>query len=590
MLTATSDPIAAGRNENSSQPASRIPYLHLRGGTFYFKRKIPAAIQWAFGGAKQVWRSLQTSNPTEAIQALEASLQDFDVEAANARHMKGEAVMRKEQVRLRITGTTKYLLEAHIGPLLSRFEHAHLSTDDLERRGLTTKERRARRKILKEALRQMLKQAATANFDDYEEVAQLLLSEERLIAPPGSGIRRSFTERLLQKDIEVAETQLERLDGRVTPTPRQVPPPPRQLATMLDVFHSWKKTQKSIRTVDAYRGFVTEFEHVASALPCVSVNLGTVEALCDNLLGRGCARETIENYVGGLATMFRCGLRCGLIPEETVNAFALFDLEHIPLRSAGEDRRGYEMSELNIFFQSRLYTGGYRPEGQANEASHWAPLVAVFAGARLEEIAQQRVDDILRINGVWAFRFANLDEDQRLKTETSWRFVPVHPILIRCGFLAYVAATKLAGEQRLYPSLRNGNKYKLWSNALGKWFSGYLDGIGLEDDRLCFHSFRFTFRQWCTHCEVSDEARDALTGHWVSKSTPGRAYLKVAERQYPFPVLAREMQKLNYGELDLSHLYVANPMQDVEKALAPASASPTLPTPVKRKRAASVRR
>lgn len=590
MFTETSAPIEAGHDQLSSQPTAHVPYLHCRRGAYYFKRKIPAAIQWAFGGAKQVWRSLETSDPTEAVQALEASLKHFDAEAANARQMKGATVVRQEQMRQRIKGTTKYLLEAHIGPLLARFEHAHLSTDDLERRGLTHEERSERREELEEALRQMLEQAATASFGGYEEVAQLLLSEEGLIAPPGSGIRRSLVERLLRKDIEIVETQLERLDGRVIPTPRQVPAPPRQLATMLDVFHAWKRTQKRTRTIDTYRGFVTEFEHVAGALPCVSIDLEAVQALCDHLMDRECARETIENYVGGLATMFRLGLRRGLIPAQTANAFELFDMMHIPMRPADEDRRAYEMSELNIFFRSRLYTAGYRPDGQANEASHWAPLVAVFTGARLEEISQQCVADIQCINGVWAFRFANLDEEQHLKNDTSWRFVPIHPTLIRCGFLAYVASVKLAGAKRLYPSLRNRNKYKLWSNALGKWFSGYLDSIGLDDDRLCFHSFRFTFRQWCTHCEISDEARDALTGHWVSKSTPGRGYLKVAERQYPFPVLAREMQKLNYGELDLSHLYVANPMQDVEKAFATASAAPSLPTPVKRKRASSVRR
>lgn len=590
MFTDTPDTVDTASGDATAPSMERIQYLHLRGGTFYFKRKIPAAIQWAFGGAKQVWKSLDTSDPKEAALALETSLQDFEAEAANARHMKGAAVIRAEQARQRVKGTTKYLLEAHVEPLLNRFEYAHLTTDDLERQGLTVDERKQRRKELSEALEQMLEQAATADFTGYGEIAQLLLSAEGLIAPPGSSIRQILTERLLQRDIQVVEKQLERLDGRVVPTPRQAPTPPRQLTTMLDVFHDWKSTQQKERTVDAYRGFVTEFEHVAGALPCISIDLGAVQALCDHLQKRGCYRETIKNYVGGLTTIFRRGLKAGLIPTGTHNAFALFDLEHIPQRPASEDRRGFEVSELNLFFRSRLYTADYRPHGQSKEVAFWAPLVAVFTGARLEEICQQRLDDIHCINGVWALRFANLDEDQCLKTDSSWRFVPVHPMLIQCGFLAYAASMKFAGEERLYPSLRNENKYKLWSNSVGKWFSRYLDSLGLVDDRLCFHSYRFSFRQWCTHCEIGEEARDALTGHWVSKSTPGRGYLKVAERQYPFPVLAREIQKLSYGELDLSHLYVANPMQDVEKALAPGVAIPTLPNPVKRTRASPVRR
>lgn len=219
-----------------------------------------------------------------------------------------------------------------------------------------------------------------------------------------------------------------------------------------------------------------------------------------------------------------------------------------------------------MFFKSRVYSSDYRPGGQVSEAAYWVPLVAAFAGARIEELCQAGVQDVSCINGVWTLRIAELDEGQAIKTDGSWRYVPIHEELIRCGFLVYVASVRVAGRQRLFPTLRNDNKYKLWSNALGKWFSRYIDSIGLTDDRLCFHSFRFSFRQWCTHSGISDEVRDALTGHWVSDATPGRGYMRVAERQYPFPLLVKAMHSLNYGGLDLSHLYVADPMKGVEQA------------------------
>lgn len=583
MFTAVQSTLGATCSAGATDPPTLVPYLFERDGWYYFKRKIPAASQWAFNGAKQVWKSLETRDHDEAVKALEARVKAFDMEVQEARQKKGAAVVRREQIRTRGVGTTKYLLDAHIEPLLARFEHAHLTTDDQERSGMTDAERIERRADLEAARDQMLAKAATEAFAGYEEVAQELLSAEQLLAPPGSAIRLNLLRRLLQKDIQIVEVQLARLDGRVTPTPVAEPPPPRGLPTMLDVFASWAKSQDRERTRDTYRGFVAEFESRAGALPCVAIELEDVEAFCDRLEARELSRETIVNYIGGMATLFRHAQSERLVPPTTPNAFDIFSLDHLPKRPRSEDRRAFEIAELKMFFRSPVYTSDYRPEGQVSEAARLAPLGAAFMGARIEEICQARTEDVLCINGVWALRISELDEEQREKNDASWRYVPIHEELIRCGFLAHAASVRLAGKRRLFPSLRNDNKYGLWSNAMGKWFSRYLDSIGLEDDRLCFHSFRFSFRQWCTHSGIGDEARDALTGHWLT--TPGRGYMRVAERQYPFPLLADAMRSFRYGELDLSHLYVLDAMRGVTEAFGPAGESVHLPRPVKRKRA-----
>jgi integrase len=189
-------------------------------------------------------------------------------------------------------------------------------------------------------------------------------------------------------------------------------------------------------------------------------------------------------------------------------------------------------------------------------------------GARIEEIAQLRIEDVQCVNGIWALRIANLDAEQNLKTDTSYRLIPLHSEIIRCGFLVYFAKIKLAGHNRVFPSLSNKNKYSRWSVALGKWYSRYLDRIELTDKRLSYHSFRYTFKQRCTQSGIEMEVRDALTGHWVSKSNAGRGYMKAAERQYPFPALVNAIQMLRYDELDLSHLYVKDPYKGLRVAMA----------------------
>lgn len=167
---------------------------------------------------------------------------------------------------------------------------------------------------------------------------------------------------------------------------------------------------------------------------------------------------------------------------------------------------------------------------------------------------------------MWVLRLCDLDPaTQRLKTESSYRLVPIHAELVKCGFLAYVAELKRQGEERVFPTLGNGNKYRIWSNAVGKWWARYLDDIGLTDIRLDYHSFRYCFRQQCSLCGVDPEVRDALTGHWSEDSDSGRRYLRGEHKQYPLPKLAASVKLLSYDELDLSHLYVADPMLGVDR-------------------------
>jgi hypothetical protein len=227
------------------------------------------------------------------------------------------------------------------------------------------------------------------------------------------------------------------------------------------------------------------------------------------------------------------------------------------------------VSELNVLFNSDHYTVGVSTRGQAAESSHWAPLMGPFVGARIEEIAQLRVEDVLCNNGVWTLRICCFGPDQRLKNNGSYRLVPIHEELIKVGLLAYAAEQKRMGHTDLFHSQLRNNQHKILSNALGKWHSRYLDSIGLTDIRLCYHSNRFLFKQRLSICGVSDEARDALAGHWqsVDGKQSKRGYMAEPLSQYPFPLLVRAMKKLRYDELDLSHLYVKEPMKGVETLL-----------------------
>lgn len=565
QLQTDSENIDATKSEDRANQA--LPaYMHLREGIYYFKRKIPARAKRLMVPPKeQVWVSLETGNMQAALFRHAIELKAFEDEMKDILTASSSNDRRASNCRARVQGTTQYMLEAHLPFLLNRYEHAHLTMGDDERQGADDEELDEQLAFLTDCRDTFKRRARAADYSCMEDTAEMLLSAEKLIAPPGSAVRTQLLRELLMLDIKILDEQIRRLNGEGSLTPQQEPIAPRKMITLLDAFEQWAATQKKPRTIKTYQGFVGEFESLCGALPVVAITTAHVERYRDHLTKDGLVRETVKNYVNGLATIVRFGHSKELyvLPQ---TPFDIVKFDMVPETPDDERWRAYEVGELVTLFQSPLYTSDYRPEGQAAESSYWAPLMGPFLGARIEEVAQLRISDIQCINGVWAVRIANLGPDQELKNIGSYRMVPLHQEIIECGFLAYAATQKRAGHERVFPSQNNDNQHKLWSNALGKWYSRYLDSIGLDDPCLVYHGFRFNFRQRLTLCGVQNEARDALSGHWLTKerTKAPRGYMRGAENQYPFPILVNEMKLLRYDELDLSHLHVDAPMEGVE--------------------------
>jgi integrase len=326
--------------------------------------------------------------------------------------------------------------------------------------------------------------------------------------------------------------------------------------TLRHLLESWKVKQSRHRTIQTFEGAVNEFHALHGALAAEDITRAHARRYRDMLVERKLSDGTIANRLGLLRTVFRFG-QLELIEHILGNPF-----ERIPVNSGMrqrvvKDRRAYSVAELNTVFSSKLYAQAYRPRGQVAEAAYWAPLFGPFVGARIEEVAQLRVEDIHQVNGTWCIRICDVGEDQKIKNLGSYRRVPVHDVLIRCGFLRFVQAQKTAGHSRLFPSLSNANANRTWSNALGKWYARYLDAIGLTDPALDYHSYRYAFKQQSSLCGIPNETRDALVGHWVGNRDAGRTYMRAEERQYPWPQLVSAMKLLRYDELDLSHLFVS---------------------------------
>jgi integrase len=167
------------------------------------------------------------------------------------------------------------------------------------------------------------------------------------------------------------------------------------------------------------------------------------------------------------------------------------------------------------------------------------PLLGLWTGARLEELGGLRIEDVKESDSVPHF-FIRASDGRRLKNRGSERRIPLHPELVRAGFLDYVTERKRAGDVLLFPELRadaHGTRTRMW----GKRFARHVRLVcGVTDKRKAsFHSLRHSFVD-AARAVMIEEHRHAITGH--SGGGVGRTY----GTSVPLSVLAESMARVRY--------------------------------------------
>jgi len=141
------------------------------------------------------------------------------------------------------------------------------------------------------------------------------------------------------------------------------------------------------------------------------------------------APATVNKLLGAIQALTVWSRNNGLIPDDVPWADPFSDMR---LQETPSEREPWQSEELSVLFTSTVFTKGARPAGGRGEAAFWLPLLGLFTGARLNELAPLRADDVTtdRATGVVMITIKeNPDEGRRLKTVGSRRVVPVHPEL-----------------------------------------------------------------------------------------------------------------------------------------------------------------
>lgn len=266
---------------------------------------------------------------------------------------------------------------------------------------------------------------------------------------------------------------------------------------------------------------------------------------------------TVNKLMGGVQAVVNWGAQNGLVPDDAQWADPF---SRMRLNVDQSERDPWEIDELKLLFNSPVFRQGDRPEGGKGEAAFWLPLLALFTGARLNELASRRTLDVLRdeATGIVSINIDDAPEiGFRVKSPTARRVVPVHPELAALGFLTFVASrTATDGPTAmLFPLLKRSERGG-FADDWSKWFGRYIRDNGITDANSVFHSLRHGFKDALRRQRVSEDINDALCGH--AGGGVGRKYgRKAMVAKFGLQYLADTTAKAVYPGLDLSHLYAA---------------------------------
>ncbi|KQN90537.1 hypothetical protein ASE95_13795 [Sphingomonas sp. Leaf231] len=288
-----------------------------------------------------------------------------------------------------------------------------------------------------------------------------------------------------------------------------------------DILDGWAAERKpSPRGKDAYWRDAKLFNSMMGRKSVELITKADVMAYKRKLIADPARSQVnVRDRLAYLRTLLEWAAQEDIIPVNVARDVKM------AVNERGEKRKDFSTDDLNALFAGPVHAEGERPKGGYGEAVYWLPLIALFMGARREEIGQLRVQDVKleayidddeKRQEVWCIDITDTPDNaalpNQIKNEASNRLVPLHPKLIELGFVDYVR--KLPDQAgRVFPGLKAVGIGKKLTDKIGQWFSRYKQEVGIEDRAKVFHSFRHTWKTHAVDAGISERVCRQFQGH-----------------------------------------------------------------------------
>ena len=213
-------------------------------------------------------------------------------------------------------------------------------------------------------------------------------------------------------------------------------------------------------------------------------------------------------------------------------------------KKAQDERKPFSDEDLKRIFDPEVF----KQESADFSHRYWVTLIAMYSGARINEICQLHVKDIKQEDGLWCMHITeegkDKDNPKRLKNKASERLIPFHNKLIELGFIDYVKKQKKSKVVRLFPdlyySVNDG-----YSRKVGRWFNEqYLrKKMMITDPAKSFHSFRHTVADRLKQLGVAESFIAELLGH---SSGDTMSFGRYGKRYQPQVLKKEAVQRIEF--------------------------------------------
>lgn len=551
--------------KTARKEARKVPYLAEREGRYYFVRRYP---QWmlkqGFVTEPASRVSLKTTDRLRAERQVRVLAYRFDrlveafAEDASTGQAPGTATVSAAEVRA-----------SDIPVVARRFEALLLHSDDFDRsEKLDELELLNYAEEVQDERLALVDAASSGDVEAVAEQARSFLEAENLECKEGTDVWKQLLKSMMLAQLRALNGIWSRLDGATVETP-PAPAPVRSDDDLDDLdkaFEHWQtKTRPGVKTLIEARSVwrrLTEFTGKTRISTLTRAELLQFQASEGKRTrgGRPIRPQTVNKLMGLMRAIFTLACDDLLTAQGVKNPLEKMRKEKVKNGDVTE-KQDLSQEQLEALFRGAVHQSGYRPVGGAGEAAFWLPILGHATGARMRELAQLSVHEVVVRDGVTCLWLTNRDakeeiavhelsEAQRktlfetsLKTGESRRFVPVHDDVLALGFIDYVESVRAMGSHALFPDLRPDCKGNIAGN-FSKWFNGYLGRVRIKQRGVDWISFRHTLKTYTREADVKQDIADYLEGHSAERASKRYG-------RFPPLVLHAAMHKLSFPALKL---------------------------------------
>lgn len=218
------------------------------------------------------------------------------------------------------------------------------------------------------------------------------------------------------------------------------------------------------------------------------------------------ATKTINEYLQSYNSFFMWARKQSYIDRNYFEAIAI----KAKKKSKKDGRQPFSQEQYEVMLREIIQNS----RGLIKKPyQKWGPLIAMYTGARLNEIAQLELADIKTKEGIDYFDFNDDADDKSLKTEASARAVPIHSKLISLGLMSHIDLLRSEKVTRLFPDFPH-SKNNGYGRNLGRWVNEvFLVKLDMKTVQHSFHSFRHTISNDLLRQDIALQMVQAILGH-----------------------------------------------------------------------------